>query len=178
MPTVGSGSARWSRTGLRASTRPALIAARRTAASIEPSTSVAVTPCRRPARARTSGTATGNPAKLATASGVSESPRVGRNQWNTGPDSGGTVIKKGPHGLREKLLDSARQRGWKSSRREPWMANQQPVDQNRAIRDGSGLATDGAGGLATDGAGDAYEINMAERDQAGGHRSIFATGRR
>jgi len=34
------------------------------------------------------------------------------------------------------------------------MANQQPVDQNRAIRDGSGLATDGAG--------DAYEINMAE----------------
>jgi len=58
------------------------------------------------------------------------------------------------------------------------MANQQPVDQNRAIRDGSGLATDGAGGLATDGAGDAYEINMAERDQAGGHRSIFATGRR
>ena len=29
MPTVGSGSARWSRTGLRASTRPALIAARR-----------------------------------------------------------------------------------------------------------------------------------------------------
>ena len=50
------------------------------------------------------------------------------------------------------------------------MANQQPVDQNRAIRDGSGLATDGAG--------DAYEINMAERDQAGGHRSIFATGRR
>ena len=53
---------------------------------------------------------------------------------------------------------------------EPWMANKQPANNSRAISAGSGQATGSAG--------DTQEINVAARDQARGHQSIFATRRR
>jgi hypothetical protein len=51
-----------------------------------------------------------------------------------------------------------------------WMAKKSARHQCRAISAGSGQATGGAG--------DTQEIDVAARDQAGGHQSIFATGGR